>query len=467
MFERYFGFSGEPFGTTPDPSCLYESLTHREALASLKYGFNCNRGFTALIGQPGVGKTTLLFRLLEDIRESARSAFLFDIDPKCEPSELIGYILRDIGVTPAASAAAMHDQFKEALVAESRAGRRFVVVIDEAQNLSEATLEMVRLLTNFETPKAKLLQVVLAGQPQLSEKLSKATLVQLRQRISTICRLEPLSAEETIAYIDHRLRLAGYAGKPLFSEAALKLIGEASHGIPREINNLCFNALSICCAMKRKQVNSAMVSEVLADLQLITPLELAPEDAPVAGADDVSEPEPVRRMVRVPKLWISGAAGVLLLTVLTVVGIANFGRANAHGRAEFKPVEITSAEIKAPKSNTAGISAGATRSPNPLSKSTSIKPLLAPTSTKPVGDAAVPGTPSFEVTVEPNQTLQDIAVQYLGVFDLQRLHQIMALNPKLTNPDSIEAGQKLRLPGQRATSEAANAVPPANERNLP
>ena len=220
------------------------------------------------------------------------AVFLFDIDSECEPREFVGYILRDIGITPAQSSSEMHEQLTGALVKENRAGRKFVVVIDEAQNLSDAVLERVRLLTNFETSRGKLMQIVLSGQPQLSDKLMQASLVQLRQRISTVCRLEPLSAEETVAYIDYRLKQAGYDGEPLFTEDALKLIAEASHGIPRTINNLCFNALSLCCALKSKQVDGSMVSEAIADLQLI-PQSREPIAAAgnVAAEQSLSEPK--------------------------------------------------------------------------------------------------------------------------------------------------------------------------------
>lgn len=269
MLLQYFGFRHDPFGIAPDPRCLFPSPTHREALASIEYGLHSNRGFTAMIAPPGMGKTTLLFRFLEDIRVSARSVFLFDIDTDCEPSELVRYILRDIGITPAQSSYEMHDQLTEALVKENRAGRKFVIVIDEAQNLSDAVLERIRLLTNFETSLGKLMQIVLSGQPQLADNLMRATLVQLRQRISTVCRLAPLSPDETAAYIHFRLAQAGHDGAPLFTDDALKQIAEASQGIPRSINNLCFNSLSLCCAIKSRQVDGGMVAEVIADLQLV------------------------------------------------------------------------------------------------------------------------------------------------------------------------------------------------------
>ena len=303
MLLRYFGFQQEPFGVSPDPRCLYLSRTHREALELLENGFYSNRGFTAMIAPPGMGKTTLLFRFLEDTRETARSIFLFDIDADCEPRDFVAYILRDIGVTPAQTSSEMHEQLSRALAAETQAGRKFVVVIDEAQNLSDAVLERVRLLTNFETSQGKLIQIILSGQPQLSDKLLKASLVQLRQRISTICRIEPLPAEETAPYINYRMKLAGYDGEPLFTEGALKLITEASHGTPRTINNLCFNALSLCYTLNSKQVDGSMVAKVIADLHLIPH-----STEPVATAGNVAAVQPNepiwKRAAESLKLWV-------------------------------------------------------------------------------------------------------------------------------------------------------------------
>jgi type II secretory pathway predicted ATPase ExeA len=279
MLLQYFGFKEEPFGINPDPRCLFLSRTHQQALDALGFAFANNRGFTAMIAPPGMGKTTLLFRFLEDIRDAARVVFLFDLDPQCEPREFVAYILRDLGIVPAQGSAEMHEQLSNAVINENRAFRKFVIVIDEAQNLSDAVLERVRLLTNFETSRGKLIQIVLSGQPQLSEKLQHASLVQLRQRISTVCHIESLSLEETVGYIDYRVKMAGYLAEPLFTAGAVKLIADASHGTPRTINNLCYNSLALCCKLKLKQVDAAMVSKIIAGLQL-TP----PSHEPVAAA---------------------------------------------------------------------------------------------------------------------------------------------------------------------------------------
>jgi len=441
MLSQYFGFQEDPFGSTPDPRYLYPSETHREAMASLKYGFFSNRGFTAMIAPPGMGKTTLLFRFLEDIRETSRSIFLFDIDPGCEPREFVGYILRDLGITPGKGSAEMHEQLSEALVRETRAGRKFVIVIDEAQNLSDAVLERVRLLTNFETSRGKLMQIVLSGQPQLSDKLMQPSLLQLRQRISTICRLEPLSAEETIAYIGYRLKQAGYDGVPLFADDALKLITEASQGTPRTINNLCFNALSLCRALNRKQVDGTMVSEVIADLQL-TPQSREPIMAvDEAEAKQASEPHDKKRATRLLRRWVLSTAVVIIICGLGALVLTQPWVPQIRKTIETRFLNLKVQPASASTVTTASISK--TASPEP-----------------------VPDTKPIEITVEPDQKLQDISVQYLGGYNLYRLHQIQALNPKLTDPDHIEAGQKIWLPGPPPVSAAKNTAPPANERKL-
>ena len=442
MLLRYFGFQEDPFGATPDPRCLYPSHTHLEALASLKYGILSNRGFTAMIAPPGMGKTTLLFRLLKDIRETSRSIFIFDINPECEPQELLGYILRDMGITPGKGSSEMHQQFSEALASETRAGRKFVIVIDEAQNLSDAVLERVRLLTNFETSKGKLVQMVLSGQPQLSDKLLQPSLVQLRQRISTICRLEPLSAEETVAYIDYRLKQAGYDGEPLFTNDALKLITETSHGTPRTINNLCFNALSLCRALNSKQVDGTIVSEVISDLQL-TPQSREPIAAVgEAKAEYPREPAPRRLATRLLGRWAPATAVLVFVCLLNLLVLAGLWFPQAHRAAEGRSLNLKVSPVTAPAATTAD-----TRETN--------------------SEESAPKTKPIEIKVELGQTLRDISVQYLGGYDRQRLHQIQTLNPKLTDPDDILAGQKIRLPAPPSILVTQTPTSPASERKLP
>jgi type II secretory pathway predicted ATPase ExeA len=264
MLLEYYNLLEQPFGVTPDTRFLYLNPMYCEALASLWYGIEQRRGFIALIAHPGMGKTTLLFQLLRRLRgTSARTVFLFQTC--CTADDLIRYLLLDLGIWPSPDAVSMRCQLNEVLLQEAKAGRQVVFVIDEAQNLSASTLESVRLLSDFETSQGKLLQIVLAGQPQLVNTLMKPEMLQLTQRISMTNYLDPLDAEEVGRYIHHRLGVAGYQGKPLFTSDALELVAEESQGIPRNINNICFGAMSMAFGLNQKKIDREIVESVAAD----------------------------------------------------------------------------------------------------------------------------------------------------------------------------------------------------------
>ncbi len=420
---RYFGLTDNPFGVTPEPRFLYPTGTHREALASLKYGFYSNRGFTALVAPPGLGKTTLLHAFLAEIRATARTVYLFNIDGQCSPKELIGSVLRDLGIAPASDASELYNQLNASLAEEARAGRIVVVVVDEAQNLSEAALELLRTLSNFETASAKLIHIVMAGQPQLSEKLMQPNLVQLRQRITTVCHIDPLSSEETRAYIEHRLQLAGYQGRPLFSEEAISLIAAASGGTPRTINTLCFNSLSICRALNEKQVTGSMVEEAVADLELIRKAGEGIAVSSEAVAEKTLPENEEERGARLGRPWsLAAAAVLLLLAAVSWLGFSGLRAGQSHPippaqAAVSKPLPATAASPQAANIETPGV-------PTPAH-----------------------GAEPFQVRVARHETLRDIALKYLGEFDGKRLQEIRALNPKLNNPNHIVPGQTIWLPG--------------------
>jgi type II secretory pathway predicted ATPase ExeA len=269
MFLRFFGLREQPFGMTPDPRYLFMSDSHREALASLIYGVETGRGFMSLIAEPGMGKTTLLFQLMEHFRDSARTAFLFQTQGNTR--EFLANLIADLGLVPDdRDLSTLQRQLNEVLIQEARLGRRFVLVIDEAQNLEDSVLESVRMLSNFETSRSKLMQIVLAGQPPLADKLSLPEHEQLMQRVSIICRLKPFSPKEVAEYIHHRLRTAGFRGREGFTAEALSMIANSSEGIPRNINNICFHALSLAYAKGQKRIDRVIIEEVLGDLELET-----------------------------------------------------------------------------------------------------------------------------------------------------------------------------------------------------
>src|SRR5580704_10178305 len=331
MFLDYYGLREQPFGVTPDPRYLYLSSSHREALSSLFYAIETNRGFSALIAEPGMGKTSLLYKVLDNFKASARTAFLFQTD--CTPHEFLGSLLHDLGISAKKDdLSEMRAALNKALLAEMQAGRRFVVVIDEAQNLDERVLESVRLLSNFETADAKLMHIVLAGQPQLADKLARPELIQLRQRVSTVVHLTPFSQKETIAYITHRMRVAGYAGPPLFTREAVEMITRFSRGIPRNINNLCFQALSIGFATQRKKIDSEILREVLTDLELmpraasrVVDTRVPHTELPRASFGNFagSEPEPERTGSGMSLVFVAFIAiPLLLMLFFTDPGLA-------------------------------------------------------------------------------------------------------------------------------------------------
>jgi general secretion pathway protein A len=265
-FLGFYGLYQQPFDVTPDPAFLYFSRVHREALTTLAQGIENLRGFMTVIAKPGMGKTTLLQKLMEDLKDSARIIFLFQT--QCTSRELLGYILHELEVDHTSmDIVAMHYALNQALLEEMLRGRRFILIVDEAQNLHDSVLETIRLLSDYETTHSKLIQIILAGQSQLLDALSKPSLLQLRQRIAMTATLEPFSPREVDKYVEHRLRVAGSSGEPIFTREALKLIAERSSGIPRCINNMCFNAMLAGFSMRQKIIGFEIMERVAGKLE--------------------------------------------------------------------------------------------------------------------------------------------------------------------------------------------------------
>ena len=285
-FLDHFGLNEQPFGVTPDLRFLYLGPKHRQALAALTYGTELNRGFLTLIAKPGMGKTSLLLNYLEYLRGKARTVYMFQTPSNS--SELMSSILANLGFDGIGrDLPEMHAILNQVLIKEMRSGRQLVLVIDEAQNLTEQVLESVRLLSNFETPWMKLMHIVLAGQFQLGARLAEPSLTQLRQRVSLSIQIEPLTHEEVITYIDHRLWVAGYKGSPIFSHCAQKLIAEKSEGIPRNINNLCFCGMSLGWATKQKTIDRELILDVSAEMN---PASLKASEKPVPKSNGPTKP---------------------------------------------------------------------------------------------------------------------------------------------------------------------------------
>ena len=260
MYLRFFGLNEKPFAITPDPRYLYLSERHAEALAHLLYGINESGGFIQLTGEVGTGKTTVVRTLLSRVPHHADVAVI--LNPRVTPVEFLLTICEELALDIAEadrdSVKQMVDALNRRLMAAHAAGRRIIVIVDEAQNLSAEVLEQVRLLTNLETPTQKLLQIILIGQPELRELLDRTDLRQLAQRITGRYHLEPLSREETRGYVRHRLRVAG-APEEIFTPSALTEVHRLAAGIPRVINVTCDRALLGGYTRETRKVTAALV----------------------------------------------------------------------------------------------------------------------------------------------------------------------------------------------------------------
>jgi general secretion pathway protein A len=469
LFVDFYGLREQPFGVTPDPRFLYLGESHREALAALFYGIESGRGFSALAAEPGMGKTSLLMQLLEAMQETSRTAFLFQTEGS--PKELLQALLRDLGIaTREKDFAGTHEVLNEALLAELNAGRRVIVVIDEAQNFSDKALESVRLLSNFETPVAKLMHIVLAGQPKLAQKLAQPSLTQLRQRVSSVIQLKPFGLEDTKAYVAHRLRTAGLAGRMPFTEDAIALISRGSKGIPRNINNICFQALSLGFASDSRTIGTETVREVLRDL------EIEQRDRQKEGANGSSA---APASPQVPAHWphipppeesrpvgnsatYGSSAGNKIFGLLLIVAIAGllYVMTSAHHRSDWNPSQIGDVLF-------GNLSGDADRPPLIPSR---LKPPAAPdiektertgieNSAQSDGTQTTADEPNVEaggaeaarthvVSIQRAQTTVEIARDYLGQSNWKTLDEIRTLNPDIRGTYQVlPAGTRVMLPG--------------------
>ena len=327
MYTAFYGLREKPFALSPDPRFLYLAGSHREALAHLLYGIEQGEGFIAVTGEVGTGKTTLCRTLLERLEGELELAFLFN--PSRTALELLQSICAEFGL-PAEGLArrSLMAQLNAFLVEQKRIGRRVLLIIDEAQTLSETTLEQVRLLSNLETSREKLIQILLLGQPELDRKLDARGLRQLRQRISVRWKLEPLGSQETHAYVRHRLAVAAGEPRDLFSEAALREVHRRTGGIPRLVNQLCDRALLAGYASRSAKIGPRLVRAAAREI----PDAQRPSDRGGSPANR----SPFAR----PWLYFAASLVIVGLSLFAGLQVGRRGLTDSLRASVFKPAEL-------------------------------------------------------------------------------------------------------------------------------
>jgi len=326
MYEKFYGFEEKPFNLTPDPDYFFLSSVHKRALDYLVYGLESGMGFVQITGEIGSGKTTLIKCLLRNLSREVKVAYV--LHSKGTFVQLLRMILEDlevVGVEQKVSKEVLLSRFRDYLAEQARRHNSVVIIIDEAQNLQLDVLEELRMLSNFETEKAKLLQIVLVGQPELRDVLRRPDLEQLRQRITVRFHLYPLSEKETRSYIRHRLRIAGSNGSVRFTAAACQLVHRYAGGVPRLINVACDATLLAGFVEERRVFNERFIRDALRELADERP-ELGDEpDAEAAAAP--AAPSRSRR----DRFVVAAVAAVLALGLAGVLFAAHQRGAGAAG----------------------------------------------------------------------------------------------------------------------------------------
>lgn len=492
MYLSFYGLRQEPFNITPDPDFLFLSPSHKEAFAAVMYGVEQRKGFVTLTGEVGTGKTTVLRAYLRRIQDSdIEPVYLFNPDLNFQELQL--FLLHELGedvrkIPSFATLRCLH----MALIQAFRKDKNVVFIIDEAQNMPIETLEKLRMLSNLETTKEKLLQIVLVGQPELEKKLALHTLRQLRQRIAVHSTLRPLSAEESLAYIKHRLAQAG-GNDDIFDPRALKTIVRLAKGIPRTLNVLCDNALINGLGYQQRPVTAKVVREAatevlgvrvrprvrwsfrIAAMAIVGILAFWGAGWRATNAGRTDEPTRVLAAPLTAPAPLETVRPVLLPTetapVSQPLGIRPSAPAPVEDHSETPSMMARLGALTAPAEPREEPSAAAVSAPTPVS---SVEAAPLPALDEPHGeivyDASAPRLLATHV-VAPGESLTALIHSMYGRSDARVIQIVKESNPRIEDPDRILVGDTLIFPeiefepGVRETRVAETSIGPATNGN--
>jgi len=443
LYTAHFGLRQAPFQATPDPRLFYSNAVYREAYATLLYGVLQRKGFIALTGEVGTGKTTLIRRLMDELDGSVRFVLFYNTTLTFD--ETVESICAELDLPVEGTSRVQRLQrLNDLLLEEAQRGGNVVLVVDEAQNLSAEVLENLRLVSNLETSTEKLLQIVLVGQPELDARLAEPALRQVAQRITVRYRLAPLADHEIERFIDHRLRLCGSSRPALFSTAAIRRIAAYADGAPRLVNILCDGALLAAYGAEMPRVTSRLVDEVAADLRLWPRRGAAGRPGPARrpGADG-------RRRTAGPLRWAT--AGLAAMTVAGAVAALHPGSPltagfTGHlGLRQGGPGDGAGVLAPSPAPRDGASVAAATPDDADIPAARALPPREAPPPRPPEPRSSA-GATRWRTAVPDGASVSEVVLRHYGRHQLLGLDLVKELNPHLPDLDRVAAGERLWMP---------------------